>query len=147
MSRSIPIGDPPITQEWLGIWYAPMEDELSLEFLPLVQRQGLTAWRMVPRDATLDPEQFAQRLLTEYAQRGGKELVYLFVPGRKFDASGTRHGRGGGWYDRFLAALPSDWLKIGVYSATQWSDEKLECQTWDVPMDCLIRGIDSILQT
>lgn len=63
------------------------------------------------------------------------DSTYLLIPGTKFDEAGTRHGRGGGWYDQFLAIAPTSWVRIGVVGEGQWSDTKLIRQTWDQPMD------------
>ena len=139
MRPTVPIGNPPITPEWLGIWFKPMGDEPSLERLEVVTREGLAPWHIVSQDAGVDPMKLARELKVAQAERGGEKFVYVFVPGRVFDAFGTRHGRGGGWYDRFLAALPASWLKIGVCSSLQWSEVELERKAWDVSMDWIIR--------
>jgi 5-formyltetrahydrofolate cyclo-ligase len=44
------------------------------------------------------------------------------VPGLAFTRKGLRLGRGGGYYDRYLAALPPTTLKIGVCFALQLVD-------------------------
>ncbi|MFO8042657.1 MAG: 5-formyltetrahydrofolate cyclo-ligase [Alkalispirochaeta sp.] len=43
----------------------------------------------------------------------------VLVPGRVFDRSGFRIGRGGGFYDRFLAHLPPGVITVGVGYANQ----------------------------
>ena len=43
----------------------------------------------------------------------------IFVPGLAFTVDGARLGRGRGFYDRLLAALPSHILRVGVCFAPQ----------------------------
>lgn len=60
--------------------------------------------------------------------------VCVLVPGRAFDMTGTRHGRGGGWYDRFLARAPRDWITIGVTTPGRLSTTPLERKEHDIPV-------------
>ncbi len=48
------------------------------------------------------------------------ELDLVFVPGLAFDADGNRLGRGGGYYDRFLADVTT--RRIGLFFAAQQVD-------------------------
>ena len=43
----------------------------------------------------------------------------VLIPGVAFTAEGSRLGRGGGFYDRFLRSLPKSSLRIGVCFSTQ----------------------------
>ena len=61
--------------------------------------------------------------------------AFIFVPGRAFDGTGTRHGKGAGWYDRFLGVVPQEWLRIGICYTEQFSSESLIRESWDEPMD------------
>jgi 5-formyltetrahydrofolate cyclo-ligase len=89
-------------------------------------------------DARLDPAQEA----TIACERVGTLRTAVLLPGTQFDASGTRHGRGGGWYDRFLAQVPEEWIRIGVALPEQFSQTALTRQSWDQPVDyvCVIAG-------
>jgi len=123
----------------LGIWYVPLPGEINPESLELVRSHGLRPWRTVPADQTRDPFLFAVEILRAYAEEGRNRPVYLLIPGTRFDALSTRHGRGGGWYDRFLSRIPREWRRIGVCGPGQWSEETLSRKSWDEPMDEVIR--------
>jgi hypothetical protein len=70
---------------------------------------------------------------------GNGKNVCVFVPGTSFDSFGTRHGRGGGWYDRFLSAIPREWLRIGVATLSSFkNDTKLKRQLWDEQVDYIL---------
>jgi len=86
--------------------------------------------------------------IIKYAKRDGKQLFYptkdplkqpkadiVICPGRKFDKRMTRHGRGQGYYDRFLHNTPS--LRIGICYEEQMHD-RIERQKHDIPMDLVI---------
>ncbi len=50
-------------------------------------------------------------------------LDVVLVPGVAFARDGRRLGRGGGYYDRFLAALPSTVHLIGICHSRQVRDD------------------------
>ena len=85
-------------------------------------------------DKNISPHEFAVGLSKMHRE----DKVVIFIPGREFDHSGTRHGRGGGWYDRFLKDVPRDWLRIGVLTQNQLSETPLTRESWDEPMDYLL---------
>lgn len=117
----------------LLVSYVPMADEPH--FGDFFTRHGITTERVsVPPRHDLSAADLASSLRATYE---GKQVAML-VPGRRFDASGTRHGRGGGWYDRFLAAVPREWLRVGVLNASQLSEVPLTRESWDEPMDWLL---------
>jgi 5-formyltetrahydrofolate cyclo-ligase len=61
----------------------------------------------------------------------------VVVPGRAFDGAGGRVGRGGGYYDRILATLPSGCLVAGA---------AYECQVVEeVPKEQHDRGVDCLV--
>ena len=90
-------------------------------------------YEIQPR-ASLDPTKEVARA-TEIAQ---KRMVAILVPGRRFDTTGTRHGKGAGWYDRFLEQVPPSWTRIGFCFDDQFSKEPLARQPWDEPMDYVV---------
>ncbi len=53
---------------------------------------------------------------------GVEELDLALVPGLGFDRAGGRLGRGGGFYDRFLATLPGRTVTVGVVYEAQLID-------------------------
>jgi len=61
----------------------------------------------------------------------------VVVPGLAFTTSGDRLGQGGGWYDRFLASLRPEAIKIGVAFAPQIV-ESLPVEPHDIRMDVVI---------
>lgn len=75
------------------------------------------------------------------------EIDVIIAPGSVFDASGARHGYGGGYYDRFIAKMPPKALKIALAFEMQIA-ERLELEAHDQRMDYIItetRVIDCTL--
>ena len=93
------------------ISYHALPDEVGIEVVPflseVLEHKPLI---LVPSNKETDPFELAHNIIKEYPEKQGM----IFVPGQKFDAYGTRHGRGGGWYDRFLSKVPSSWIRVGV---------------------------------
>jgi 5-formyltetrahydrofolate cyclo-ligase len=50
------------------------------------------------------------------------ELECAFVPGMAFDGTGVRLGRGGGYYDSFLAQAPKTLPCVGLFFSAQKAD-------------------------
>lgn len=115
------------------IGYSPLGDEPGYGAY-LTEKNIAKHGISVLADRSLSPQAGAQSLMRLHT---GKKVA-IFVPGREFDLQGTRHGRGGGWYDRFLAAVPREWLRIGVLNAAQLSQTPLKREPWDEPMDTLL---------
>lgn len=65
------------------------------------------------------------------------DLDVVLVPGLAFDWAGRRLGRGAGFYDRFLAALPRRCLRLGVCSLAQVLTD-LPAEPHDEPVDGLL---------
>jgi len=114
------------------ITYKPLRTEVpASDFYTL--SDAMQVYEIPPR-AALDPMEEAQSVRKA---AGTKEAIVL-LPGRKFDASGTRLGQGGGWYDRFLAAVPREWLRVGFCYDDQLSLEPLTRENWDQAMDYVV---------
>jgi 5-formyltetrahydrofolate cyclo-ligase len=71
--------------------------------------------------------------------RTTEQLDLIVVPGLAFTAEGNRLGRGAGFYDRFLSAIPATTLKIGVCFEFQRVSE-IPFEPHDVRMDAVIWG-------
>jgi len=65
------------------------------------------------------------------------DIDFILVPGAAFAADGTRLGRGGGYYDRFLKNTRA--FTAGVV----WSDlcfDSLPHEAHDIPVRCVVTG-------
>ncbi len=121
-----------LRQTNLEIWYTPLANEPDPRRIPLPA--SLHNNRIVVTNARdTDPVQNASEIIR--GQEGA--TAYILIPGRQFDRWGTRHGRGGGWYDRFLDKLPAAWMRIGVCFLDQISATHLQRESWDQPVDWL----------
>lgn len=127
--------------------YVAMEGEVNVT--PLFDR--LPGWRWVlPRVEDDGELTFRDRSVRREMHRWGMEqpleqgpvipvpeIDVFLVPGLGFDLSGRRLGRGGGFYDRVLAARRGDSLAIGV----TWSGGLLA----DLPVEGHDQGVDLIV--
>ncbi len=111
------------------ITYRPLRTEVVMQDVATLPA-GAEIYE-IPARASLDPIEEANKVTAWVSSR---ECV-LLIPGRMFDASGTRHGQGGGWYDRFLALVPREWLRIGFCYSDQFSPTPLKRERWDQAMD------------
>ena len=62
-------------------------------------------------------------------------IEFVLVPGRAFDRQGNRLGRGGGYYDRFLARI--DAVRCGCVFAAQVLDA-VPVEPHDVPLRIIV---------
>jgi 5-formyltetrahydrofolate cyclo-ligase len=65
------------------------------------------------------------------------QLDLIIVPGLAFDAAGRRLGRGGGYYDRWLAGIPVAARRVGVLFAAQLTS-RVPTRPHDQSMDELV---------
>ena len=68
---------------------------------------------------------------------GLDEIDLVVVPGLGFSPAGDRLGRGGGFYDRFLARLPAGTEAVGLVLSCQLMDE--------IPTDAHDRAVDMVV--
>lgn len=115
------------------VGYSPMSDEPEYEKFLSVRGLPRTDFR-IPASKEIPPAHIEQVLREKYLEG----VVAIFMPGQAFDVSGTRHGRGHGWYDRLLAGLPNAWIRIGVTADTRVSEVPLVRKAWDQPVDFLL---------
>ncbi len=114
-----------------SILYEALDDEINcFDNFPL---KIFDKKIILPNDKNSDPFEYAGKCIRLFIG----EKPYLLIPGQRFDLAGTRHGRGGGWYDRFLAKLPRDWLRIGIANASQLYSS-LERKSHDQPVNWLL---------
>lgn len=115
----------------------PLVDALGAEgrlWLPRVEPGGLAAVPVGPATAL----RAGPLGLSEPVGAGAdpRELAAILVPGRAFDASGARLGRGKGHYDRFLGAAP-DALRVAVAYEAQVVDA-VPVEAHDLPVDVVV---------
>jgi 5,10-methenyltetrahydrofolate synthetase len=115
------------------IGYEPLSDEA--DYRSYFKTHGIQEpSEIIPPDPTASPGELANRFVLQYEEK----KVAVLIPGRLFDLSGTRYGRGGGWYDRFLSYVPEQWTRIGVLRESEFNDEPLKRELWDQPVDYLL---------
>jgi len=89
---------------------------------------------VLPNNRNEDPFAWANKCVGYFK----KDIPYVLVPGTSFDIYGTRHGKGGGWYDRFLSETPATWLKIGVTETSRLSFQPIAKKSWDQVVDWIL---------
>lgn len=114
------------------ITYVPVGAEV--DFRTICSIPESTDTYEIQSDPTLDPKNETANA-TDLAK---ERPTAILVPGRVFDATGTRHGKGAGWYDRFLSQAPSSWTRIGFCFNDQFASEPLIRESWDEPMDYIV---------
>lgn len=72
-----------------------------------------------------------------------KSLGLVVVPGVAFDRRGHRLGRGGGYFDRFLARLPSRAKRVGLAFGFQFVG-KLPAESHDLPVCAVVTEKEAV---
>lgn len=112
-----------------AITYMPLQSEPNPEtcIFTTTPPIGFT----IPAERSVDPVETARQVTAFFENT----RVCVYIPGTAFDARGVRHGRGGGWYDRFLSHVPLHWIRIGFCFEHQFSQTSLSREVWDEAVD------------
>lgn len=115
------------------ILYEPFEDEVDYRIksfpIDLPPKNFV-----ISKSKNNDPIKMAKICVENYKEAN----PYLLVPGTCFDIFGTRHGRGVGWYDRFLSQVPKSWLRVGICPTSKFFTTQIKRNDWDQLMDWLL---------
>lgn len=138
-------------QRQVGLWtlYSPLNDEPNV--LALFSQCKHIQWAFprveskteirFHRIQSLDQMVSSTWGIDELASKDNalveKETINgCLVPGMAYDLHGTRLGRGGGYYDRFLKNFNG--LKLGVIFNEGLTNETLPCESHDQKMDIVV---------
>ena len=151
--RAVVAGSPLYGRAEAVFCYNPMGREV--DFLPLL-RDALAAGKTValPRihgkqirfhkieslDAPMDRHSFGILEPPETAPEvkpAGREKTLVLVPGAAFDASMGRLGRGGGFYDAYLAGYRGALTAVGTCFSLQLV-AVIPMDPWDIRMDLIV---------
>ena len=116
------------------ITYIPLCDEIDPWSIPFLSKHHFQTIYTLPQHAKEPPALIAGKLKNLYRDRS----VCIFIPGTRFDRLGTRYGRGNGWFDRFLAVVPSEWVRIGITDSLHFLEIPLKRESWDQPVDWIL---------
>jgi|GEM_PF-5832878 len=129
---------------WI-ISYLSKSDEISLDPLS-VSKLGYTRTVFESNSMTIHPGDSKMSLnkfgIVEPAEGSvvipASEVEVVIVPGLLFGSGGERLGRGKGFYDHFLAAVPNGVVKIGVVKSAAHLVSGIPMESHDVLMDYLV---------
>jgi 5-formyltetrahydrofolate cyclo-ligase len=119
--------------DWLSEWTG------ARMALPRIEGDGLVFYRVTEPARDLCMGQFGARepFASDERRVLPSEAATVLVPGLGFDARGGRLGRGGGFYDRFLATPGLAARRIGVCFACQLV-ERVPLEAHDARMDAIV---------
>ena len=84
-----------------------------------------------------EPDAWGMPVPRDHVPVRASSLTAVLVPGLAFDEHGHRLGRGAGVYDRFLATLPPNVLRIGLAPEALVAPQ-LPVEAHDVPMHVVV---------
>lgn len=132
--------------------FLPIKKMLEVDTLPLItklQKEGFEVYTSISNFKTraMNVVRIADSQLFVEGERGipvprmaeevDQEILQLvFLPLLAYDLVGHRLGYGKGFYDRFLASLHPDVLKVGLSFFPP--EEKIPVEQHDFPMDACI---------
>lgn len=143
--------------------YVAMPEEVALQgffkhawlkdqsiYVPVVSDSEMHFYPYMP-DTPLSVNTFGikEPVLENSEPVSPNRLEAVLVPLVAFDATGTRLGMGGGFYDRYFGVLEPDArpLLIGVAFAVQQSAKHLPTEPWDVKLDAVVTEHDFLTFT
>jgi 5-formyltetrahydrofolate cyclo-ligase len=111
---------------------------------PLVEGEDLGLYR-VESEAELRAGRWGLREPEPCEEKriAAESVDLVLVPGVAFTPLGDRLGRGGGYYDRFLAKLPAHARRVGVCFQLQLA-ESLPSEAHDYPMDAVFTELGRV---
>lgn len=110
-------------QQGKRVFYPKLGADASVKLVRLE-----SAWQLTPgRFGILEPTG------EEPFLNGGRDDLFVLVPGLAFDRCGNRLGRGIGWYDRLLKRLGKQATPAGLAYDFQIVD-RVPAEPWDEPV-------------
>ena len=100
------------------------------------QENALSSW-LLTKETRIESNKWSVPEPVRSSKVDDKEIQVIVVPLLACDKSGFRVGYGSGYYDRFIASLEHEILKIGL-SFFPPIDQISDLDPWDIPLDYCI---------